>query len=222
MLLLEINERVLTSEPAHAATALDALAALGVGLSLDDFGTGYSSLVRLKRLPVREVKIDSSFVGRMLASSDDEVIVRSIVDLVRALGIDSVAEGVESAEVAAALRVMGCRAAQGWYFSAPLNAASATAWLTEHGVCSARPGNLRTPSAARAPAPRQPSAPRQPIASRRAASRQVTASPQVPASPQVTASPPGAASRQAAAARAQAGTGSPAPAAAAPSAGRPS
>ena len=132
---------------------MDALAALGVALSLDDFGTGYSSLVRLKRLPVREVKIDSSFVGRMLASSDDEVIVRSIVDLVRALGIDSVAEGVESAEVAAALRVMGCRAAQGWYFSAPLNAASATAWLAEHGVCGARPSRLRPPPAARAPAP---------------------------------------------------------------------
>ena len=171
VLLLEINERVLTSEPAHAATAVDALAALGVGLSLDDFGTGYSSLVRLKRLPVREVKIDSSFVGRMLASSDDEVIVRSIVDLVRALGIDSVAEGVESAEVAAALRVMGCRAAQGWYFSAPLNAASATAWLAEHGVCSARPGSLRTPAAARAPAPRQPAAPRQAAATRQAAPR---------------------------------------------------
>jgi diguanylate cyclase (GGDEF)-like protein len=152
VLLLEINERVLTSESVHAAAAVDALAALGVALSLDDFGTGYSSLVRLKRLPVREVKIDSSFVGRMLASADDEVIVRSIVDLVRALGIDSVAEGVESAEVAAALRVMGCRAAQGWYFSAPLNAASATTWLAEHGVCSAWPSNLRAPPAVRAAA----------------------------------------------------------------------
>ena len=145
VLLLEINERVLSSEPAHAAVAVEALAALGVALSLDDFGTGYSSLVRLKRLPVREVKIDSSFVGRMLASSDDEVIVQSIVDLVKALGIDSVAEGVESAEVAAALRAMGCKAAQGWYFSAPLNAASATAWLAEHGVSSSRPGKPRRP-----------------------------------------------------------------------------
>jgi diguanylate cyclase (GGDEF)-like protein len=135
-LLLEINERVLTSEPAHAAAAVEALAALGVALSLDDFGTGYSSLVRLRRLPVSEVKIDSSFVGRMLESVDDEVIVQSIVDLVRALGIDSVAEGVESAELAATLRVMGCKAAQGWHFSKPLNAASATVWLTEHGVAA--------------------------------------------------------------------------------------
>ena len=141
-LLLEINERVLTSEPAYAAAAVEALAALGVALSLDDFGTGYSSLVRLKRLPVSEVKIDPSFISRLLESADDEVIVQSIVDLVRALDIDSVAEGVESAEIAAALRVMGCKAAQGWHFSRPLNAASATAWLAEHGVARVRPAPL--------------------------------------------------------------------------------
>ncbi len=152
-LLLEINERVLTTEPAHAVTAAEALAALGVGLSLDDFGTGYSSLVRLKRLPVSEVKIDSSFVGRLLDSGDDEVIVQSIVDLVRALGIRSVAEGVESVEVANALQVMGCVAAQGWYFSKPLNAASATAWLAEHGESSPRPAQLPAPRAGDRPVP---------------------------------------------------------------------
>jgi diguanylate cyclase (GGDEF)-like protein len=132
-LLLEIDERVLTSEPAHAVATAEALAEVGVALSLDDFGTGYSSLVRLKRLPVSEVKIDSSFVGRLLESPDDEVVVKSIVDLAAALGIRSVAEGVESAEVASALLAMGCVAAQGWHFSRPLNAASATAWLAEHG-----------------------------------------------------------------------------------------
>jgi EAL domain-containing protein (putative c-di-GMP-specific phosphodiesterase class I) len=136
-LLLEINERVLTSEPAYAAAAVEALSALGVALSLDDFGTGYSSLVRLKRLPVSEVKIDSSFIRRLLVSADDEVIVQSIVDLVRALDIDSVAEGVESAEIATALTVMGCKAAQGWHFSRPLTAVAATTWLAEHGVAGA-------------------------------------------------------------------------------------
>jgi diguanylate cyclase (GGDEF)-like protein len=136
-LLLEINERVLTSEPAYAVSAVEALAAIGVALSLDDFGTGYSSLVRLKRLPVSEVKIDSSFIRRLLVSADDEVIVQSIVDLVRALDIDSVAEGVESAEVADALKAMGCKAAQGWYFSRPLNAVSATAWLAQGRVAVA-------------------------------------------------------------------------------------
>src|SRR5580692_4678770 len=128
-ILLEINERVLTSEPAHAAAAADSLAALGVALSLDDFGTGHSSLVWLRQLPVSEVKIDPSFVRRLLDSAEDEVVVGSIVDLVHALGIRSVAEGVESAQVAAALQAMGCDAAQGWYFGRPLSPALATAWL---------------------------------------------------------------------------------------------
>jgi diguanylate cyclase (GGDEF)-like protein len=133
VLLMEIDERVLTSEPAHAVSTAEALAEIGVGVALDDFGTGYSSLVRLKRLPVDEVKVDSSFVARVLKSTDDRVVVKSIVDLAAALGIRSVAEGVESAEVAAALLGMGCVAAQGWYFAKPMNAVSATAWLLEHG-----------------------------------------------------------------------------------------
>jgi diguanylate cyclase (GGDEF)-like protein len=134
LLLIEIDERVLTSEPAHSVTTAEALAALGVGLSLDDFGTGYSNLVRLKRLPVCEVKVDSSFVGRLLESPDDEVVVKSILDLAAALGIRSVAEGVESAKVAAALLSMGCVAAQGFHFAKPMNAASVTAWLTERSM----------------------------------------------------------------------------------------
>jgi diguanylate cyclase (GGDEF)-like protein len=133
-LLIEIDERVLTSEPAHSVATAEALAGLGVGLSLDDFGTGYSNLVRLKRLPVCEVKIDSSFVSRLLESADDEVVVKSILDLAAALGIRSVAEGVESDEVASALLGMGCVAAQGYYFAKPMNAVSATAWLTEHSM----------------------------------------------------------------------------------------
>lgn len=147
---LEIDERVLTSEPAHAASAAEALAGLGVGLSLDDFGTGYSSLVRLRRLPVCELKIDSSFVGRLLESPDDEVVVKSIVDLAAALGIRSVAEGVESAEVAGALLTMGCVAGQGWFFGKPMNAASATSWLAENikGAGTAVPGLLAAPDGA--------------------------------------------------------------------------
>ena len=137
-ILLEIDERVLTSEPAHSVATAEALADIGVGLSLDDFGTGYSSLLRLKRLPFSEIKVDSSFIGRMLESPDDEVVVRSILDLAAALGIRSVAEGVESAEVATALLAMGCVAAQGFHFARPMNAASATAWLAEHSLAGER------------------------------------------------------------------------------------
>ncbi len=128
-LLLEITERVLMSDAAYAAGCVETLARMGIPLSLDDFGTGYSSLVRLKRLPVCEIKIDSSFVRRMLDDPDDMVIVQSVVDLVRTLGIRSVAEGVETGDVAEALRDMGCDAAQGWHVSGPLDAPSALAWL---------------------------------------------------------------------------------------------
>ncbi len=148
-LLLEIDERVLTSEPAHSVATAESLAGLGLGLSLDDFGTGYSNLVRLKRLPVTEVKVDSSFVSRLLESPDDEVVVKSILDLAAALGIRSVAEGVESVEVAAALLAMGCVAAQGWYFARPMNAASATAWLTEQKLFGAATQRDLNPSPGR-------------------------------------------------------------------------
>lgn len=127
---LEVTERVLTGEQAH--DTIKALAALGVPLALDDFGTGYSSLIRLQRLAVAEVKIDASFVSRIVESEDDARIVRSIVDLVRSLGLRSVAEGVESDAVAARLAEMGCDLGQGWLFAEPMPAAAATVWLREH------------------------------------------------------------------------------------------
>ncbi|HEV2373836.1 MAG TPA: EAL domain-containing protein [Streptosporangiaceae bacterium] len=131
-LMLEVSERVLAGGPAHAGLTVDSLAALGVPISLDDFGTGHSSLVKLKRLPISEVKIDASLVSKLRDCPDDRRIVASLVDLVRALGIRSVAEGVETTAVASALRTMGCDSAQGWHFSAPLEPAAATVWLAAH------------------------------------------------------------------------------------------
>jgi diguanylate cyclase (GGDEF)-like protein len=131
-LQLEITERILMTEPAYAADTVAALAKLGIPLSLDDFGTGYSSLVRLRSLPVEEIKIDSSFVGRLCETGDDAVIVQSIVDLVHTLGLRSVAEGVENEGTARLLRKMGCDAAQGYHFRPPMTADEATAWLREH------------------------------------------------------------------------------------------
>ena len=131
-LMLEIGEGVLAVEPVQAIAAVHALAALGVAICIDDFGTASSSPVRLKRLPVSEVKVDASFVTKLFDVADNEPIVRSLVGLVRALGIRSVAAGVETAEVAAALTAMGCDAAQGWCFSRPLDPAAATQWLASH------------------------------------------------------------------------------------------
>ncbi|GGO21961.1 GGDEF-domain containing protein [Microbispora bryophytorum] len=126
---LEVTERILMTDQAYSAETIRTLAGLGIQLALDDFGTGYSSLVRLQRLPVSEVKIDASFVRRLGDSPDDERIVRSIIDLVRSLGLRSVAEGVESPEVATLLREMGCQAGQGWWLAKPMPASEATTWL---------------------------------------------------------------------------------------------
>ena len=136
-LMLEIGEGVLAVEPVQAIAAVRALAALGVAICIDDFGTASSSPVRLKRLPVSEVKVDASFVTKLFDVADHEPIVRSLVGLVRALGIRAVAAGVETAEVAAALTAMGCDAAQGWCFSRPLDPAAATQWLASHRPASA-------------------------------------------------------------------------------------
>ena len=138
-LLIEISERTLSGGAPDIAAGLAALRDLGIQLSLDDFGTGYSSLGRLAGMAVREVKIDPSFITTLTASPDKQLIVRSVVDLVRDLGIRSVAEGVETPEVAEALRVLGCEAAQGREFSRPLNAAAATAWLADD-LASRPPG----------------------------------------------------------------------------------
>ncbi|HEY5355102.1 MAG TPA: bifunctional diguanylate cyclase/phosphodiesterase [Streptosporangiaceae bacterium] len=130
-LQLEISERALTRETAEIAGGLGALRALGIDLSVDDFGTGHSSVGRLKEMSIGEVKIDPSFTAGVANNPDTELIVRSAVHLLRGLGIRSVAEGVESPQVAATLRTMGCDAAQGWQFSRPLAAAAATAWLAD-------------------------------------------------------------------------------------------
>ncbi|MFB4277283.1 MULTISPECIES: putative bifunctional diguanylate cyclase/phosphodiesterase [unclassified Nonomuraea] len=128
---LEVTERILTGDQAYTQETIKALATLGVPLALDDFGTGYSSLIRLQRLAVSEVKIDASFVRRIAESEDDYRIVRSIVDLVRSLGLRSVAEGVESDDVAMRLVEMGCEVGQGWLFGRPMPAAEAAVWLRE-------------------------------------------------------------------------------------------
>ncbi|MGP8000502.1 MAG: putative bifunctional diguanylate cyclase/phosphodiesterase [Streptosporangiaceae bacterium] len=149
VLLVEVSERALNSETIDIAAGVAALRTLGVRLSLDDFGAGYSSLGRLSRMPVAEVKIDPSFVTGLPSSPDGQLIVRSLVDLVRGLGIRSVAEGVETTEVAAVLLAMGCDAAQGHVFSRPLNAAAATAWLA--GDQAAHPAPLTSAAAPEAP-----------------------------------------------------------------------
>jgi diguanylate cyclase (GGDEF)-like protein len=126
---LEITEDTVVSDPARARVVLGRLSRLGVRLAIDDFGSGYSSLGYLKRLPVNVLKIDKSFVLNMLADDDDAVIVRSTIDLGHNLGLEVVAEGVETDEVRERLQALGCDVAQGHWLSRPVPAAEIAALL---------------------------------------------------------------------------------------------
>jgi diguanylate cyclase (GGDEF)-like protein/PAS domain S-box-containing protein len=117
---LDITETVLIEASEYNAQALDALKSLGIRLYLDDFGTGYSSLSYLKRLPVDRVKVDKSFVKGLGENATDTALVRMIIDLCHTLGVEVLAEGVESSEQVALLRNMACDLGQGNHFAEPL------------------------------------------------------------------------------------------------------
>jgi diguanylate cyclase (GGDEF)-like protein len=119
-LILEVTESSVLSDPTRIGNVLARLGELGIGLALDDFGTGYSSLTHLKLLPVREVKIDRSFVRRMCSDSTDAAIVYAMIQLARKLGIRVVAEGVEDEQTWTALNELGCQLIQGYVLSAPV------------------------------------------------------------------------------------------------------
>ncbi len=127
-LALEITENILMSDPARSLDCLNHLHAMGVRIIIDDFGTGYSSLSYLRQLPVDELKIDRSFITGLLAGQDD-VIVRSTIDLAHNLGLRVVAEGVESDEVQARLLALGCDSAQGTFIRAPAPADAVRTWI---------------------------------------------------------------------------------------------
>jgi diguanylate cyclase len=93
---------------------------MGIRLELDDFGTGYSSLSYLKHFPLDGVKIDKSFVEGLGEDTTDKALVRAIIELCHTLGLEVLAEGIETAEQAALLRDMGCDLGQGYYFGRPL------------------------------------------------------------------------------------------------------
>ncbi len=132
-LAVEVTETVLLGETSAAVTALTQLNALGVRIFLDDFGTGYSSLSYLKRLPFDAVKLDRAFVHGLDESSVDQQIVGAVVQMVRALGMTVVAEGVETESQRDRLRELGCHVLQGYYFARPMPAEEMTAMLSAQG-----------------------------------------------------------------------------------------
>jgi EAL domain-containing protein (putative c-di-GMP-specific phosphodiesterase class I) len=105
---------------------------LGVQISIDDFGTGYSSFAYFKNIPADELKIDKSFVMKMLNDDDDKKIVRTIIELAKSFGLKVTAEGVEDGETAAMLAQLRCDRLQGYHYSRPLPNVEFVAWLEEY------------------------------------------------------------------------------------------
>lgn len=126
---LELTESAIGSDPERIASAMHALKALGTTLAMDDFGTGYSNLAYLQQMPIDVLKIDRSFVTEMLADRDKVSIVRAILSLAQALGMETTAEGVETHELAQTLAALGCTYGQGYFFARPLDPDAAFAML---------------------------------------------------------------------------------------------
>lgn len=121
-LRLEVTESSLMTHEKTALQTMNDLQALGIGLHMDDFGTGYSSLNHLHRFPFDTLKIDRSFVQEIAQKKSSAEIVRAILDLARTLGMDTVAEGIETQEQIERLKSLGCQMGQGYYFARPLPA----------------------------------------------------------------------------------------------------
>jgi diguanylate cyclase (GGDEF)-like protein/PAS domain S-box-containing protein len=133
-LSFEITESTMMRNSDAVSTLLARLHDLPVGLDIDDFGTGYSSLSQLQHLPVQTLKIDRTFVSRIGPDADAIEIIRTIVDLAHNLGMDIIAEGVETAAQLAQLKAIGCEYAQGYYFGKPTD--GETAWSLISGKCA--------------------------------------------------------------------------------------
>jgi len=119
---LELTESLLLVNVENTIETMHALKEQGIGFALDDFGTGYSSLAYLKRLPLDQLKIDQSFVRDILTDPNDAAIARTILGLGHTLGLEVIAEGVETADQRNFLAMHGCRAFQGYLFGRPVAA----------------------------------------------------------------------------------------------------
>ena len=118
-LTLEITESLLIDDPRRAAQTLASIDDLGVRLALDDFGTGYSNLSYLSTLPIHQLKIDRSFIAKLGDGPEHDTLVSGIIHLAQGLGLQVVAEGIETETQARRLTELGCRLAQGFHFGRP-------------------------------------------------------------------------------------------------------
>lgn len=134
---LELTESLLLGEDSNTSETLDAIVKLGVSLTVDDFGTGYSSLSYIARFPITTLKIDQSFVRDLESNSKNAVLCRAIISMAQGLGLRTVAEGIETHDVAARLRALGCKTGQGFLWSRPEAAETVVAALRRQTTGSA-------------------------------------------------------------------------------------
>jgi EAL domain-containing protein (putative c-di-GMP-specific phosphodiesterase class I) len=119
LLCLELTESVLMSDAARTSSSLSELKSLGVSLSIDDFGTGYSSLAYLQQFPVDELKVDRAFISDITVRPEQRTLVSAMIAMGKALGLEIVAEGLETPAQLNVLQDLGCDLAQGYLFAAP-------------------------------------------------------------------------------------------------------
>jgi EAL domain-containing protein (putative c-di-GMP-specific phosphodiesterase class I) len=133
-LVIEVTESCLMGDAARTRTVLSRLREAGVGLSIDDFGTGYSSFTHLRDLPMSEIKIDRSFVTTATRSSANAAIVKSTIELAHNLGLEVVAEGVETQPCLDLLTDMGCDLVQGYLFAKAMPAGDLPTWSAAQAI----------------------------------------------------------------------------------------
>lgn len=146
-LIIEITETILMQSEGDAASVLNALASLGIGLAIDDFGTGYSSLSYLKHFPVHTLKIDRSFIRDVTSDADNAAITTAIIAMGGALSLRVVAEGVETVDQVEFLRRAGCDRVQGYLLGHPVEAGAFAQWLSGDGIIPVLKPGRRRPAA---------------------------------------------------------------------------
>jgi len=144
-LTIEITETTLMRNVEETARRLTAIKALGVRIAIDDFGTGYSSLAHLQRFPVDALKIDRSFISGLTNNEEGETLMHTLVQLGKALSIETFAEGIEQQQELSLLREQDCDSGQGFLFARPLDVAATEAFLQQNWAEAATPALVHTP-----------------------------------------------------------------------------
>ncbi len=139
-LVVEVTETAIMHDAESAVRQLAKLKDIGARVAVDDFGTGYCTLAYLHQFPVDTLKIDKSFVDQMIVGNEGVALVRATVQMANALGLKTVAEGIEEVEQLDLLRVEGCESGQGFFYARPMDAGAAEQFMVSHPVVGATMG----------------------------------------------------------------------------------